>query len=308
LTPIHGSFKVHGDQPHQQTRESALPPLFRTSGATMWEPNAVAAVPRRAVVAGLAALALAGCGTRPPGRLPATAGVVDDPASVGFDGVIDISHSNRVRDFAAAVEIGGVRAVIHKATEGVGWADPLYGERRQAAEAVGLLWGAYHFGTCQHRGADQAQAFLAASRPGPDTLLALDLELNERDPGNSMDIGHAEDFVATVLAATGRLPLVYVQPAWADGEPAGGSRRTLGGAIGSGSILAECDLWLADYRVRPELPAAWDRRGWRLWQYAGDRDRGPFGRPAGAVAGIDRCDRSVFAGTAESLPAFWNRS
>ncbi len=261
---------------------------------------------RRGVLAGLAALTVSACASP---RLPPPPAPPDDGlAALGFDGVIDLSHFNRVWDFAAARDAGGIRAIIHKASEGADWVDPLYGQRREAARAAGLLWGAYHFGTAQHPGAEQAQAFLAAAQPGPDTLLALDLELNERHPANTMDLYRAEDFVQTVLTATGRLPLVYVRPDWADGLPLPGWRRSLGGAIRPGSILAECDLWLADYRARPTLPLAWQQRGWRLWQYAGDRPNASsalYQRAARTIAGIGRCDRNLFPGKAAALPVYW---
>jgi len=255
-------------------------------------------------LAGLAALPLAACAAAPipqPQRPRATSRTVTVPADFGLDTVIDINHANQVSDFAQLRR--GVQAVIHKASEGNDWFDPLYARRRQQAEAVGLLWGAYHFGTRQHPGAEQAAAFLAAAKPGPATLLALDLELNERWPANSMQLGQAEDFVATVLWATGRLPLLYVQPAWADGAALRG--QSLGGAIGPGSILARCDLWLADYRDQPELPLGWAGRGWQLWQYAGDGGHGPFADSAQRVAGVDRCDRNLFFGDDAALGRWW---
>jgi lysozyme len=256
----------------------------------------------------LAAMPLAGCGTSPQFRRSwATLASVADPVAVGLNAVVDISHSNRVTDFAAARGQGNVLAVIHKATEGYDWADPRYTERRIAAEAAGLLWGAYHFGTYERPGAEQASHYLAVAQPGPETLMALDLELNERNPANSMDISRAEDFVLTILTATGRLPMLYIHPAWADGEAVGGRTRTLGGAIRAGSVLAQCDLWLADYRVRPELPTAWSGRGGHLWQYTGDEEKsgGPFRAYARAVAGIERCDRSVFIADSDRLHRYW---
>ncbi len=274
---------------------------------------------RRAVLAGLAAAGLAGCAAPPPAAYPpaavrpstslgprpkATPGLVDDPALLGLNAVIDIHHANAVRSFTQARLDSGIAAVFHKASEG-DWLDPRYDERRAMAESAGLLWGAYHFGTRQHPGAVQARIFLAAARLDAATLPVLDLELNERAPGNSMEIGAAEDFVREVLAATGRLPLLYVHPAWADGETLRG--RSLGGAITAGSILAACDLWLADYRFEPELPRAWSGRGWRMWQYAGDdaNSGGPFRDRARQVMGIDRCDRSVFAGGRDALVRYW---
>jgi lysozyme len=225
-----------------------------------------------------------------------------------LDAVIDINHSCVVTDFAAVRNRGSILAVVHKASEGGDWLDPLYGVRRPQAEAAGLLWGAYHFGTRQYSGAQQAAAFLAAVQPGPATLMALDLEPNERHLANTMDIARAEDFVQTIYQATGRLPLVYTHPAWANGRPYGRAGANLGGAIGPHSILARCDLWLADYRMQPELPWAWANRGWRLWQYAGDDVRGgggPFGSLSRAVGGVDRCDRNLFGGDASALYRFW---
>src|SRR5215471_12132865 len=65
-------------------------------------------------------------------------------ASTMPDLVIDLSHWNTVKDFAA-VKAAGIVGVIHKCTEGDGYADPTYDNRADAARAAGLLWGAYHF-------------------------------------------------------------------------------------------------------------------------------------------------------------------
>ncbi|CAA7625123.1 Lyzozyme M1 [Candidatus Terasakiella magnetica] len=264
---------------------------------------------RRELLAGLA-LGLAGCAPPPPlprpavTRAKATPGLVDEPALLGLNAVIDLHHANTVRSFAQARDKSGILGVIHKASEG-DWRDPRHDERRAMAEGEDLLWGSYHFGTRQHPGAVQAHMFLDAAKPSPQTLLVLDLELNERSHANTMELAAAEDFVRTVFTAQGRWPVLYVHPAWADGEPLLG--RTLGGAITAASPLATCDLWLADYRYEPELPAAWSKRGWTFWQFAGDNpvSGGPFRDQAAMVAGIDRCDRSVFAGPRERLIRYW---
>lgn len=264
---------------------------------------------RRDLLASGLALGLAACASEParvvrPPRPKATPGVVDEPALAGLNAVIDLHHANTVKSFAAARESSGVLAVIHKASEG-DWQDPRYEERRAEALAAGLLWGAYHFGTRQHPGRDQARMFLAAARPDPATLLVLDLEANVRAPGNSMRLDAAEAFVREIADTTGRLPLLYTHPAWADGEAMSG--QSLGGAVEPGSILAACDLWLADYRYEPELPRAWEAKGWRLWQYAGDDavNGGPFRDRSRSVRGVERCDRSVFAGGRDQLYGWW---
>lgn len=230
------------------------------------------------------------------------------PASVavptGLDAVIDISHTSTVDDFSLARSRSNILGVLHKASEGVDWKDPLYDDRRANATAARLLWGAYHFGTHQHSGADQAAAFLAAAQPGPTTLMALDLELNERFPSNSMTLDQAEEFVQVILMSTGRLPMVYTHPNWADGRVMGKAGRSLGGTITSRSILAQCDLWVADYRSQPQLPSAWAVTGWRFWQYAADTNNGAY--QLRTIHGVDRCDRNLFPGDMAALYQYWN--
>ena len=100
----------------------------------------------------------------------------------------------------------------------------------------------YHFGTGQSSGAQQPEFFLVVSRPGPKTPLALDLEANENNPSNSMRLEQAKDFVQAVAEAAGRLPVVYVHPTWANGDPLPVSGLSLGARITPESILARCGV------------------------------------------------------------------
>src|SRR5215471_19577567 len=142
---------------------------------------------RRNVVSGLAALLATGCSSGQQARAPMPAQqypmapAPPDRASQGLDAVIDISQGATVTDFRL-VRQSNILGVIHKASEGNDYADGACAERRPQAEAAGLLWGTYHFGTGLGSGAEQAAFFLAASRPGPRTLLSLDLEANENNP------------------------------------------------------------------------------------------------------------------------------
>src|SRR5215468_8106070 len=203
-------------------------------------------ISRRTALAGLAGLtgsAMAGCAGRQAATRPGTgtqAASASTPA--GLDVVIDISHNVTVTDFTA-IRRSNILAVLHKATEGGDWVDPSYGVRQSQAEQAGLLWGAYHFGTRQYSGADQAMAFLAVARPGPNTVLALDLEPNDHNPRNTMTLVQAEAFVMAVQQVTGRSPLVYTHAAFADGERYGRRGLSLEQPITPGSVLARCDLW-----------------------------------------------------------------
>lgn len=258
-------------------------------------------------VAGLTLPAMAGCAGRQTASRPSDNTQSAPPASAGLDAVIDISHNVTVTDFTLVRRRSSILGVIHKATEGGDYVDQSYRARRPHAEAAGLLWGAYHFGTRQYPGAQQANAFLATARPGPSTLLALDFEPNDSNPRNTMTLAQAEAFVQTVYQATGRFPLVYTHPSWADGVPSGRGRVRLTTPISSSSILARCELWLADYREEPQLPSAWAGKGWRLWQYAGNETEADsaYGSVPRAVAGVSHCDRNLFAGDTTALYKFW---
>ena len=235
--------------------------------------------------------------TPPPQYAPPQDPIAPEPplrTPQGLDAVIDISAHTTVSDFRL-VRASNILAVIHKASEGDFYADPACAARRPQAEAAGLLWGTYHFGKGDSPGAQQAAFFLDSSRPIQGTLLALDLEANEGDPSNSMTLDQAEAFVQAVASATGRLPLVYVHPTWANGR------------ITPDSILARCGLWVVDYHASPEIPLAWATSGWRLWQYASDHYAGR--RAHGhtrIVQGLDRCDRNLFNGDVAALHPFWN--
>src|SRR6185503_16105662 len=265
-------------------------------------------ISRRNVLSGLAASTAAGCSARqaPVAHDPyPIAPPPPDRASLGLDAVIDISRSVNVSDFRL-VRQSNILGVIHKATEGGDYTDTACAARRPQAEAAGLLWGTYHFGTGQSSGARQAAFFLGVSRPGPRTLLALDLEANENNPSNSMRLDQAEAFVQAVAEATGRLPVIYVHPTWANGDPLPVSGLSFGARVTPDSILARCGLWVADYHDSPEIPLGWAATGWRLWQYAGDESaRHPAYNQTNIVQGVSHCDRNLFNGDAATLREFW---
>jgi len=80
--------------------------------------------------------------------------------------VIDLSRFVTVTDFRQ-VRQSNILGVIHKATEGGDYADTTCAARRPQAEAAGLLWGAYHFGTGQMSGERQAAFSCRFHGPAP---------------------------------------------------------------------------------------------------------------------------------------------
>ena len=127
-------------------------------------------ISRRNLLSSLAASTVAGCSsTRQAPLAPYQVPIAPPPpdrASLGLDAVIDLSRFVTVTDFRL-VRQSNILGVIHKASEGGDYADSTCAARRPQAEAAGLLWGTYHFGTGQSSGAQQAAFFLSVSRPGP---------------------------------------------------------------------------------------------------------------------------------------------
>jgi lysozyme len=205
---------------------------------------------------------------------------MSDPLNV----VIDISHHNGNVDLQQAAA-AGIVGVIQKATQGLGFVDPTFAINRQKAQAAGLLFGAYHFGTGGD-GAAQAQHFVDTVGNAPGTLLVLDLEANP--VGASMSLDDARAFVTQVNAMTGRYPGLY-----------SGSyiKEQLGTA--SDPVFAQCWLWLAEYGPTPIVPANWPT--WTMWQYTD----GAFGPEPHIVPGCGRCDRDMFNGGEDQLRRLW---
>jgi glycosyl hydrolase family 25 len=185
--------------------------------------------------------------------------------------VVDIYYQDKVESFAA-MKAAGIEAVIHKATQGTRFKDPLYEKRKADAKAAGLLWGAYHFGT----GApvdDQVGHFLEVVGDDPDTLLVLDFEPNTSG-GPSMSIGQAKDFLRLVAKRSGQKPAIYGGHALKDGLRKGDP------------FLAGHRLWLCQYGPRAVLPPGWQT--YWLWQYTGDGvGPGPHEIAGSSTKGID---------------------
>lgn len=146
--------------------------------------------------------------------------------------VVDICHYNGTVDLSAAAA-AGILGVIHKATQGMRYQDPLYASNCSKAPQAGLLWGACHSGDGSD-GAEQADAFLAFVKPTNTTLLILDFEANPQGP--SMNLEEARVFITYVRSATGRWPGLY----------AGYYLKQLIGTQ-KDPVLSNCWLWLSQY-------------------------------------------------------------
>lgn len=199
--------------------------------------------------------------------------------------LVDISHHNGKVDFVKAAS-AGIVGIIHKATQGLRFVDPLYHRNRESALAAGLLWGAYHFGTSADS-TKQADHFLRTVNPEAHTLLVLDYEPNGK---STMTLPQARKFVTRVNIITGRFPGLY----------SGSLIKEKLAKKAFDPILSRCFLWIAQYGPAPtRIPPTWPT--WTLWQYTD----GIIGPEPHSVEGIGACDRDQFNGNLAGLRRLW---
>jgi lysozyme len=198
--------------------------------------------------------------------------------------IIDIFHGDTI-DLAQAQKQDGIIAVIHKATQGTHFKDRSYSARKRKAKDLGLLWGAYHFGTAD-RVEDQVDNFLTTAEVDQDVLVALDFE---EDPhGPDMTLLQAKDFIELIIKSLHRFPFIY---------GANRLRESLG--TGVDPLLKNCPLWYARFREVPiGIPPTF--QDFTLHQFT-DGHVGPLphetaGRP---------CDRNRFKGSEAELKNQW---
>jgi len=209
------------------------------------------------------------------------------PPPNSLNALFDISHFNGKKlDFEKAVQ-NGMKGVLHKASQDTNFIDSMYRKNKAKAQAAGLLWGAYHFGTGSN-GTAQADYFLDLVQADGDTLLVLDLERNPLKSETTMGLKQAHDFIQRIQEKTGKYPGLY-----------GGSliRKLLGNK--KDDIFGKCWLWLSEYADHAKVPASWQQ--WTMWQYTD----GTIGPNPLAIPGIGKCDRNLFNGNATELQAFW---
>jgi lysozyme len=220
-------------------------------------------------------------------------------AVVGCNAVIDLYYKDTVTDWDK-VKSDGIVGVLHKATEGLGFTDKTYFDRKEAAKSRGLLWGSYHYSS----GADpiaQVKYYLDFAKPEADEVMCIDCEPSTQPKKKGsprvpdMTFAQLEAYVKEIKAQTGRLPMVY-----------GGGNFLSGIMEGhAGSVVNQCPLWFAEYPKDPAtepqiaLPDGWQT--WKLWQYAADG----YGPLPHNVAGIGRCDRDTFNGKLADLKSQW---
>lgn len=193
--------------------------------------------------------------------------------------VVDISHHNTIHDFQAMYD-AGVRGVIHKATQGLEYVDPMMSKRKQAVLDAGLLWGCYHFATGDDPEA-QVEHFIQTVSPDATTLMALDHEPNNN---NQLDLDGAKSFLQALETKLGRKGVLY------SGNLI---KEQLDDSDGD-DYLSQHRLWLAEYGPKAKLPPGWTN--YFIWQFS----------ETGKLPGTDgKLDLNTFDGGDDDLVKQW---
>ncbi len=170
----------------------------------------------------------------------------------------------------------------------------LFQTRKVVAKALGLKWGAYHLARPGNP-VEQADNFVDFADPGPDDLLALDIEDN--DPTKWMSLEDAEVFVRQLHRRVGRFPLLYTNETTARHIAENRDRYRL---------LSRLPLWYARYK--PDIGTHFPKGNWRsytLWQFSAQANCGRRACPYRAPGTPMDIDVNVAPMDAIELRAAW---
>ncbi len=133
----------------------------------------------------------------------------------------------------------------------------LYRSRKMIARQKGIKWGAYHMGRPGNP-IDQANHFISFADPGPDDLIALDIESN--NPEKWISLKDAEIFARHIKTRLGRYPLLYLN---------GSTARHIAQNAKKYPVLSRLNLWYARYK--PNIRGVFPLGNWQsysIWQFA----------------------------------------
>jgi GH25 family lysozyme M1 (1,4-beta-N-acetylmuramidase) len=170
----------------------------------------------------------------------------------------------------------------------------LFHTRKAMAGMLGLKWGAYHLARPGNP-VEQADNFIDFAEPGPDDLIALDIEDN--DPEKWMSLEDAEEFVRQIRRRVGRFPVLYTN---------GMTARHIAENRLRYPLLSRLRLWYARYK--PEIDVHFPMGYWQsytLWQFSAQANCGRVHCPYRVAGTPNDIDVNVVPMSAEDLRQQW---
>lgn len=193
---------------------------------------------------------------------------------------IDVSHYqgniNWDKLKTADPALGLIHFVYIKATQGVGYTDPMAKAHAEGAKSVGLKIGYYHFATLNdpnipNDAVAEARYFDSQMKtlPAADLMPVIDIETNK----SNLSPVQVEQWLAAFLGEM--LRLGYQQVMIYSYQP------FLDQFLPPSHAFGKYPLWLAQYRniPQPTLPKGWS--SYTIWQYSNQ------GRLSGITGMVD---------------------
>lgn len=187
---------------------------------------------------------------------------------------IDVSHYQGKINWSSVLN-AHIDFVFIKATEGVGYIDPMHAENSSQLETTKTPYGSYHFFLPKDDALTQAKHFLATTGLKHRLPPVLDIEITQSVDPKDIRKG-AKTWLETVKNKTGCTPIIYTNRYfWNDNL---------------NSDFNIYPLWIADYSNRLTLPNHISR--WLFWQNS----------QSGRVEGIyGAVDKDEYQGTLSDL-------
>ena len=185
----------------------------------------------------------------------------------------------------------GIRFAFCKATEGVSWKDPRFLENVDGiadARDAGIITGAYHYFLPHQDPVEQAVHFFKVAGGKVDLPPVIDFETLGGVP-SALAVQRARTFIEETQKLWKQGCILYTYSNFWE-------MLLKANAFAPEDLVffAELELWLADYRAKPQTPKTWD--AWVFLQFDGD---GGLVLPNGVDA-----DFNVFSGDEAALIAW----
>jgi GH25 family lysozyme M1 (1,4-beta-N-acetylmuramidase) len=212
----------------------------------------------------------------------------------GSDSVLDLFHGDN-RNLGPREKQDGIQIIFHKATGGPRTnrstgqldyrvVDSAYVTRKQQAESLGYLWGAYMFTIDEKQSSDandperQADFFIQtvynAKGSSKRVLLSVDLEDHQVGPKKDtfMSLHAVRQVVQEIHRLTGVWPGLYTYRTFIYDNISTPNFRVLDPQLATNvrQTLSACWLWVAQYENRAGVPTFSTGQPWSaftIWQY-----------------------------------------
>lgn len=172
---------------------------------------------------------------------------------------IDVSHFNGTINWSAIAAKKEADFAFSKATQGMGFKDPMFDDNWSKLAQTDIRRGAYHFFVPTDDPKEQAAFFIKNVGELTEKDLPPMIDIEDTDMGK---VSNAE-FQANVLtwlkiveAHYGVKPIIYTYTPYAN-------------EYLTHPLFADYKLWIAQYTKakEPIIPDTWKKKGWYMWQY-----------------------------------------